>query len=67
MQTSRGENLSKFKFSKPTKIEFQFTPQQNADIKDNLERFGDTPTGIGRIIVKMGMVSKILRQPRIIS
>ena len=67
MRTAREENLSKFKFSKPTKIEFQFTPQQDTDIRDNLERFGDTPTGIGRIIVKMGMVSKILRQPRIVS
>ena len=55
-------NLS---FNSPTRVDFKFSKQQNIDISDNIRRFGNTPTGIGRIIVKMGMVSKVLRQPSV--
>ena len=43
MRTSRLENLNKFKFLKPTKIEFKFTPQQDKDINkesDNADSIG---------------------------
>ena len=66
MRAPRAESLVKFKFLEPTKVEFKFTPQQNKDIKDWLERYGDTPTGIGRILVKINSASWILRQPHIV-
>ena len=66
MRTSRVEGLNKFKFLKPTKVEFKFTPQQDKDINDWLERYGHTPTGIGRILVKINSASWVLRQPHVI-
>ena len=63
MNSEKELELTEFKFNSPTRIDFKFSKQQNTDISDNIKRFGNTPTGIGRIIVKMGMVSKVLRQP----
>ena len=39
--------------------------QQNKDISDWLERYGNTPTGIGRILVKINSASWVLRRPYI--
>jgi hypothetical protein len=60
------KKISEVKFNKPKKIEFCFSKQQNADINDNLKRYGKTPTGIGRVIIKMGDPEKVLRNPSII-
>ena len=65
MRTPRGENIEHFKFNKPTDIEFKYTDQQNKDISDWLERYGNTPTGIGRILVKINSASWVLRRPYI--
>lgn len=65
MRTSRGANIEEFKFNKPTDVEFKYTDQQNKDIDDWLERYGNTPTGIGRILVKINSASWVLRQPHI--
>ena len=65
MRTSRGANIEEFKFNKPTDVEFKYTDQQNKDIGDWLERYGNTPTGIGRILVKINSASWVLRQPHI--
>jgi len=54
------------KFNEPKKIEFYFTKQQNADIDNNLKRYGKTSTGIRRVIIKMGDPGKVLRNPSII-
>jgi radical SAM superfamily enzyme YgiQ (UPF0313 family) len=63
INNEKESELNEFKFNSPTRVDFKFSKQQNIDISDNIKRFGNTPTGIGRIIVKMGMVSKVLRQP----
>ena len=60
------KKISEFKFNEPKKIEFCFTKQQNVDIDNNLKRYGKTPTGIGRVIIKMGDPGKVLRNPSII-
>jgi radical SAM superfamily enzyme YgiQ (UPF0313 family) len=60
-------NISIVKFDKPKKIKFTLTKQQNYDIIENLKRYGKTPTGIGRTVVKMGHPNKILRAPSILS
>ena len=60
------KKISEVKFTKPKKIEFCFTKQQKLDIDNNLKRYGNTPTGIGRLIVKMGDPGKVLRNPSII-
>jgi len=66
MRTPRGANLDQFRFLEPTKVEFKFTAQQDKDIKDWLDRYGHTPTGIGRILVKINSASWVLRQPHIV-
>jgi len=66
MRTPRGENIEQFKFKKPTNVEFKFSLQQNKDISDWLERYGNTPTGIGRILVKINSASWVLRRPHIV-
>ena len=60
------KKISEFKFNEPKKIEFRFTKQQNIDIDNNLKRYGKTPTGIGRVIIKMGDPGKVLRNPSMI-
>ena len=60
------KKISEVKFNEPKKIEFCFTKQQNVDIDNNLKRYGKTPTGIGRVIIKMGDPGKVLRNPSII-
>ena len=66
MRTPRGANLDQFRFLEPTKVEFKFTAQQDKDIKDWLDRYGHTPTGIGRILVKINSASWVLRQHHIV-
>ena len=55
------------KFEKPKKIEFRLSHQQNLDIKNNLDRYGKTPTGIGRTVIKMGDPRSVLRKPNIVA
>lgn len=57
MNSEEQQDLAAFKFKSITRVDFKFSKQQNIDISDNIKRFGNSPTGIGRIIVKMGMVS----------
>jgi hypothetical protein len=55
------------KFEKPKKIEFKLSHQQHLDIKNNLDRYGKTPTGIGRTVIKMGDPRSVLRKPSIVA
>tara|TARA_Y100000590_G_scaffold221178_1_gene250310 strand:- start:2543 stop:3181 length:639 start_codon:yes stop_codon:yes gene_type:complete len=65
MKETDTKSLEKFKFSKPTSIEFKISPKQNIYISDNLKRFGNNPTGIGRIISALVGMDEVLRQPQI--
>jgi len=60
------KKIAEVKFKEPKKIQFSFTDQQNLDISSNLKRYGKTPVGLARVIVKMGDPGKILRNPSII-
>ena len=46
-------------------LTLKLTDEFNKDIGDWLERYGNTPTGIGRILVKINSASWVLRQPHI--
>jgi radical SAM superfamily enzyme YgiQ (UPF0313 family) len=65
--TNATMKVSNIKFEKPQKIEFRLSRQQSMDIKNNIARYGNTPTGIGRTIVKMGDPRKVLRAAQIIN
>src|SRR3989344_531446 len=45
--------LSKFKFSTPTKISFRFTMDQFTVVQDNLDLFGESPSGKGQVLKRV--------------
>jgi hypothetical protein len=54
-QAANREPLAGFRLPAPRWIEFRFTPEQIRETDRFIERFGATPTGIGRILVKTDM------------
>jgi radical SAM superfamily enzyme YgiQ (UPF0313 family) len=58
--------LSNHKFEKPTTFSFCFPPEKQEEMAALIQRFGTTPTGIGRILVFMN-IPRTWREPMAIS
>lgn len=54
--------LSSFKLEEPAFLEFGFPPEKQQERGALMQRYGTTPTGIGRIIIQMGR-NRIWREP----
>ncbi len=54
--------LSDCRFSSPRELEFSFSESKKEEMAAQIQRYGTTPTGIGRIIVQMGR-DRIWREP----
>ena len=65
MNNTEEVDLKNYEFSQPTKITFNLTAQQDIYIKENLKRYGRSPTGIGRIVSNLVGLKEVLRQPLI--
>ena len=57
----KNTNLNDYKYSDIKSFTFCFSPEQQHEMQSYLDRFGNTPTGIGRILTKVA-VSSIWRQ-----
>jgi len=62
MHTKISAPLSDFKLEQPEFLEFGFTPEKQRERAALMQRYGTTPTGIGRIIIQMGR-NRIWREP----
>ena len=54
--------LSQYKFSEPVMHRFGFPDAKREEMAAQIERYGTTATGIGRIIAQMGR-DRIWREP----
>jgi hypothetical protein len=54
--------LSEFKLEKPDSVAFGFPSEKQIERAALIQRYGTTPTGIGRIIIQMGR-NRIWREP----
>lgn len=53
---------AEYKFHEPVVLEFGFSSEKQVERAALIERYGTTPTGIGRIIIQMGR-NRIWREP----
>jgi radical SAM superfamily enzyme YgiQ (UPF0313 family) len=63
LRDSKGEPLTGYRFDVPQEVEFGFTPEKHAEISHFVNRYGRTPSGIGRIVVNIGGMKKVFRTP----
>jgi hypothetical protein len=54
--------LSDYRLAEPVVLEFGFSPAKQTERAALIQRYGTTPTGIGRIIIQMGR-NRIWREP----
>lgn len=54
-QRGNENKIKAFKFNFPQRFKFSFTEEQMRIADEYIERFGATPTGIGRILMKTDM------------
>jgi radical SAM superfamily enzyme YgiQ (UPF0313 family) len=54
--------LSDFRLAEPVALEFGFSPDKQVERAALIQRYGTTPTGVGRIIIQMGR-NRIWREP----
>ena len=66
MRSALSMPLSQFAFSAPTMYRFCFSEAKMEEMAAQIQRYGTTPTGIGRIIVQMGR-DRIWREPMALS
>ncbi len=64
INNSENLPLRKFKFHKVTKIRFNLTPHQYEIVENNLNRFGRTPHGRAKALIRMSM-EKLWRIPEV--
>jgi radical SAM superfamily enzyme YgiQ (UPF0313 family) len=55
--------LAEYKLSEPIVLEFGFSEAKQSERAALIQRYGTTPTGIGRIIIQMGR-NRIWREPQ---
>lgn len=54
MAASDNQPLDDFRLANPMVLQFPFSDSQKEERAKYLKRFGDSPTGIGRIVIKLG-------------
>jgi radical SAM superfamily enzyme YgiQ (UPF0313 family) len=62
MRAPLSAALFEFKVDEPVVFEFGFSPAKQVERAALIQRYGTTPTGIGRIIIQMGR-NRIWREP----
>jgi hypothetical protein len=62
MRSPLSAPLIEYKFSDPATQEFGFSEEKKEEMAALIQRYGTTPTGIGRIIIQMGR-GRIWREP----
>jgi radical SAM superfamily enzyme YgiQ (UPF0313 family) len=62
MRAPLSTPLFEFKVDEPIVFEFGFSPAKQVERAALIQRYGTTPTGIGRIIIQMGR-NRIWREP----
>jgi hypothetical protein len=62
MRAPLSAPLFEFKVDEPVVFEFGFSPSKQVERAALIQRYGTTPTGIGRIIIQMGR-NRIWREP----
>ncbi len=62
MRAPLSAPLFEFKVDEPVVFEFGFSPDKQVERAALIQRYGTTPTGIGRIIIQMGR-NRIWREP----
>jgi len=62
MRSPLSMPLSQYKFSSPVLYHFCFSDAKKAEMAAQIQRYGTTATGIGRIIAQMGR-DRIWREP----
>jgi radical SAM superfamily enzyme YgiQ (UPF0313 family) len=62
IQSPLPQPLSEFRFGSPREYGFGFSESKKEEMAAQIQRYGTTPTGIGRIIVQMGR-DRIWREP----
>lgn len=62
MRSPLSAPLLEYKFSDPATQEFGFSEEKKEEMAALIQRYGTTPTGIGRIIIQMGR-GRIWREP----
>jgi hypothetical protein len=65
MRSSLSMPLSQFELSVPLMYKFGFSDAKMEEMAAQIERYGTTATGIGRIIVQMGR-DRIWREPVVV-
>lgn len=62
MRSPLSVPLSQYSFSSPVMYQFGFSETKKEEMAAQIQRYGTTATGIGRIIIEMGR-SRIFREP----
>ena len=62
MRSPLSVPLSQYKFSSPVMYQFGFSEAKKEEMAAQIQRYGTTTTGIGRIITQMGR-DRIWREP----
>jgi hypothetical protein len=62
MRSPLSVSVSQFKLSNPVTYQFGFSEAKKEEMAALIQRYGTTPTGIGRIIIQMGR-HRIWREP----
>ncbi len=62
MRSPQSVPLTHYEFNRPTMHEFGFSDEKKEEMSSLIQRYGTTPTGIGRIIIQMGR-DRIWREP----
>jgi hypothetical protein len=62
MRSPQSVPLSQYGFDRPTMLQFGFSDEKKEEMAALIQRYGTTPTGIGRIIIQMGR-NRIWREP----
>ena len=52
-----GEQLDNVRYETPKQMKFIFTQEQYNTTEDNLDRFGRTPQGIGKVLTRLNIVN----------
>jgi radical SAM superfamily enzyme YgiQ (UPF0313 family) len=65
LRSPLSESLSQYKFSSPVMYQFGFSDARKEEAAAQIQRYGTTPTGIGRIIAQMGR-DRIWREPEML-
>lgn len=62
MRSPQSVPLTQYEFNGPTMHQFGFSDEKKEEMASLIQRYGTTPTGIGRIMIQMGR-NRIWREP----